>query len=29
MWKKPAVQRSVDQLRDDGYHVVDPERGWH
>ncbi|MGV9915576.1 flavoprotein [Streptomyces tendae] len=26
MWQKPAVQRNVDQLREDGYHVVDP--GW-
>jgi phosphopantothenoylcysteine synthetase/decarboxylase len=27
MWKKPAVQRNVDRLRDDGYHVVDPPWG--
>jgi phosphopantothenoylcysteine decarboxylase len=27
MWKKPAVQRSVDQLRGDGYHVIDPAWG--
>ena len=27
MWKKPAVQRSVDQLRADGYHVIDPPWG--
>jgi phosphopantothenoylcysteine decarboxylase len=27
MWKKPAVRRSVDQLRGDGYHVIDPAWG--
>ncbi|GGM23930.1 hypothetical protein GCM10010129_80410 [Streptomyces fumigatiscleroticus] len=27
MWGKPAVRRNVDQLRRDGYHVVDPEWG--
>jgi phosphopantothenoylcysteine decarboxylase len=27
MWKKPAVQRNVDQLRVDGYHVIDPPWG--
>jgi phosphopantothenoylcysteine synthetase/decarboxylase len=27
MWKKPAVQRSVEQLRGDGYHVIDPPWG--
>jgi phosphopantothenoylcysteine synthetase/decarboxylase len=27
MWKKPAVQRNVDQLRQDGYHVIDPAWG--
>jgi phosphopantothenoylcysteine decarboxylase len=27
MWKKPAVQRCVDQLRGDGYHVIDPAWG--
>jgi phosphopantothenoylcysteine synthetase/decarboxylase len=25
MWARPAVQRNVAQLRDDGYEVVDPE----
>jgi phosphopantothenoylcysteine decarboxylase/phosphopantothenate--cysteine ligase len=28
MWEKPAVQRNVQQLRDDGVHFVDPEEGW-
>jgi phosphopantothenoylcysteine decarboxylase len=28
MWEKPAVQRNVAQLRDDGIHFVDPEEGW-
>lgn len=28
MWAKPQVQRNVQQLRDDGYHLVDPEEGW-
>ncbi|WP_331729476.1 flavoprotein (plasmid) [Streptomyces sp. NBC_00028] len=27
MWIKPAIRRNVDQLREDGYHVVDPEQG--
>lgn len=27
MWRKPAVQRNVDQVRRDGYHVVDPPWG--
>jgi len=27
MWKKPAVQRNVDQLRADGYHVIEPAWG--
>jgi phosphopantothenoylcysteine decarboxylase len=27
MWKKPAVQRNVDRLRGDGYHVIDPPWG--
>jgi phosphopantothenoylcysteine decarboxylase len=29
MWKKPAVQRNVDRLRGDGYHVIDPPWGSH
>jgi phosphopantothenoylcysteine decarboxylase len=28
MWGKLAVQRNVQQLRDDGVHLVDPEEGW-
>lgn len=28
MWDKPAVQRNVNQLVDDGVHCVGPEEGW-
>lgn len=28
MWLKPAVQRNVQQLRDDGVHFVGPDTGW-
>lgn len=28
MWAKAAVQRNVQQLRDDGVHLVGPEEGW-
>jgi phosphopantothenoylcysteine decarboxylase/phosphopantothenate--cysteine ligase len=28
MWAKPAVQRNLDQLRQDGFHIVDPDEGW-
>jgi phosphopantothenoylcysteine decarboxylase/phosphopantothenate--cysteine ligase len=28
MWDKPAVQRNVAQLRNDGVTFVDPEEGW-
>jgi phosphopantothenoylcysteine decarboxylase len=28
MWSKAAVQRNVDQLRDDGYHIAGPADGW-
>ena len=28
MWAKASVQRNVKQIRDDGYHIVDPEEGW-
>ena len=28
MWNHPAVQRNLQQVRDDGVHVVDPESGW-
>lgn len=27
MWSKPAVQRNVAQLRDDGYQIVEPGKG--
>jgi phosphopantothenoylcysteine decarboxylase len=27
MWQKPAVQRCVNQLRSDGYDVIDPDWG--
>ena len=28
MWEKPAVQRNIKTLRDDGFHFVDPQAGW-
>jgi phosphopantothenoylcysteine decarboxylase/phosphopantothenate--cysteine ligase len=28
MWAKAAVQRNLGQLRDDGFHIVDPGEGW-
>jgi phosphopantothenoylcysteine decarboxylase/phosphopantothenate--cysteine ligase len=28
MWGKAAVQRNVAQLREDGFHIVDPGDGW-
>lgn len=28
MWQKPAVQRNVQRLREDGVHIVEPEEGW-
>ncbi len=28
MWEKPAVQRNLKQLREDGIVIVDPEEGW-
>ncbi len=28
MWSKPAVQRNVSQLREDGCHFVGPGQGW-
>lgn len=28
MWAKPAVQRNLAQLRQDGIHIVEPEEGW-
>ena len=28
MWAKPAVQRNVDRLAADGFHVIPPGSGW-
>lgn len=28
MWSKPPVQRNVQQLRDDGWEIIDPGSGW-
>lgn len=28
MWEKAAVRRNVQQLRDDGFHLVEPQEGW-
>ena len=28
MWKNPALQRNVAQLRKDGVEIIDPEEGW-
>ena len=28
MWAKPAVQRNVSRLREDGFQFVDPGHGW-
>lgn len=28
MWNKPAVQRNVSRLREDGFHVIEPGSGW-
>lgn len=28
MWNKPVVQRNIQQLRDDGAQIVDPQAGW-
>ena len=28
MWHKPAVQRNIAQLREDGVHFVEPGTGW-
>ncbi len=28
MWNKPATQRNLQQLRDDGCHFTDPGEGW-
>lgn len=28
MWNKPSVQRNVNRLRDDGFHIIEPGSGW-
>jgi phosphopantothenoylcysteine decarboxylase/phosphopantothenate--cysteine ligase len=28
MWDKPSVQRNLDTLRNDGYHIIGPRKGW-
>ena len=28
MWQKPAVQRNVQQLQQDGVHMIGPCEGW-
>jgi len=28
MWEKPPVQRNLNQLCSDGFHIVDPQEGW-
>lgn len=28
MWEKRAVQRNVEQIKEDGVHVIGPEPGW-
>ncbi len=28
MWEKPAVQRNVARLEEDGFHLVGPNEGW-
>ena len=28
MWQKLSVQRNLQRLRDDGFHIVDPQSGW-
>jgi len=28
MWAKPPVQRNVQHLREDGWHIIDPGSGW-
>ncbi len=28
MWSKPAVQRNVAQLRQDGFEIIEPDEGW-
>ncbi len=28
MWQKPAVQRNLDQLKQDSFHIIGPGSGW-
>ncbi|HVT30178.1 MAG TPA: flavoprotein [Lacipirellulaceae bacterium] len=28
MWEKPSVQRNIETLRKDGFHIVEPQTGW-
>lgn len=28
MWEKPAFQRNLAQIRDDGVEIIDPQSGW-
>jgi phosphopantothenoylcysteine decarboxylase/phosphopantothenate--cysteine ligase len=28
MWEKPAVQRNLETLRQDGWHFIGPQEGW-
>jgi phosphopantothenoylcysteine decarboxylase len=28
MWEKPSVQRNIETLRKDGFHIIDPQTGW-
>jgi len=28
MWLQPATQRNLEQLRADGFMIIDPDRGW-
>ena len=28
MWDKPALQRNLAQLRQDGFQIIDPQSGW-
>lgn len=28
MWAKPAVQRNIELLKQDGFHIIEPGEGW-
>lgn len=28
MWAKPSVQRNLQQVREDGFEIIEPEAGW-